>query len=518
LQLPTTHKLIKNAALLFCFIVIYLHGHSQRNIQVNSIDEFTLRDQQLLYGWNPAYSFTTRPLFVADSDSILKKIVGLSQQPKWKIGGFHFYANPFDIEQQGNTHSTWGRNNGSFLSVKGYQQKLSTGFTMTSKFIDLQFLPEWFYAKQTPFTQNGYSKFSLGQSAIRLHLGNMPIGVSLSNENIWWGPGIFNSLMMSNNAPGFEHFSIHTRRPMKTWIGAFEFQVIGGTLKSDPNLPMENFNLNRYDQVFGPMPSNNDRYFSGLNLAYQPSFLKGLTVGLNRMFQYYISDRAASENFTQRYFPVFTAVFKNSAGGLKEDARDRDQLINVFGRFVFPNNALEVYGEYGWNDHKYNLRDLTLNPDGAAAYIVGLRKVVQLEKQKHLTIEAELTQLEPTNSDIGRPSGNWYVHGQVNEGYTNQNQILGGGIGPGDNTATLRVSLSHPNLARQSITIERYQHDPRFHQTRWTDFTIGLMHQQKVFKNWFVNAHLDVVRRNGYEWGSKSPMNIQWGLKTIYYW
>jgi hypothetical protein len=498
---------------------LQLQGNGQRNIQVNSIDEFTLRDQQLLNGWSPSTSFTVRPLFISTSDSAYQSLVNLVQKPKWKLGSTQFYANPLDIELQGNTHSAWGRNNGSFLSVKGYQQKMSTGFNINSKFIDIQFLPEFFYASQTPFTQNSYKKFSLGQSAIRFHLGNMPIGVSLSNENIWWGPGIFNSLMMSNNAPGFEHFSIHSRRPIKTWVGAFEFQVIGGVLKSDPNLPMENFSLNKYDQVFGPMRPDNDRYFSGLNIAYQPSFIKGLTIGMNRMFQYYIDDKAAQENFTQRFFPIFTNFFKNSAGGnAVEDARDRDQLINLFGRFVFPNNALEVYGEYGWNDHKYNLRDLTLNPDGSAAYLVGLRKVIALEKQKHLTIEAELTQLEPTNSDIGRPSGNWYVHGIVHEGYTQQNQILGGGIGPGDNTATIRFSLSHPNLSRQSITIERYQHDPRFHTNKWTDFALGLMHQQKLYKKWFVNAHLDIVRRSGYNWSNESAINFQWGLKTLYYW
>jgi hypothetical protein len=518
LQIIRFKNFYKSVYLLIGFTLLQIHGHSQRSIQVNSIDEFTLRDQQILNGWSPFTSFTVRPLFVADSSNVMKLLVGINHQPKLKKGNIAFYANPLDITIQGNSHSAWGRNNGSFLSVKGHQQKISTGFNITGKYFDVQFLPEWFYASQTPFKKNGYNTVSLGQSAIRLHLGNTPLSVSLSNENIWWGPGIFNSLMMSNNAPGFEHFSIHTRRPLKNLLGAFEFQIIGGTLKSDPNLPMENFNLNRYDQVFGPMRVNNDRFFSGINLAYQPSFLKGLTVGINRMFQYYVDDKAAGENFTQRYFPVFTSIFKKGAGGLQEDARNRDQLINVFTRFVFPNNALEVYGEYGWNDHKYNLRDFTLNPDGAAAYIVGIRKIVPLKENKHLTVEAELTEMEPSNSDIGRPSGNWYVHGSVLEGYTHQNQILGGGVTPGDNTATIRMSLSHPNFARQSITLERYQHNPRFNATNWTDYSINLMHQQKMNKHFLVNGYVDLVRRKGYAWGNSNIINIQWGLKTIYYW
>ena len=510
------HKVSKFLVVLFTLISFQLS--SQRSIQVNSIDEFTLRDQQLLNNWKPNFSFNTRPLFINESDSIVNNLVNVSKKPKWNDKNFKLYALPIDIEQQFNSHSAWGRNNGSFIPVKGYQSKISTGVHITSRFIDFQFLPEWLYTAATPFTNNGYNKFSLGQSAIRLHVGNFPLGLSLSNENLWWGPGVFNSLMMSNNAPGFQHFSIHTNRPINNFLGAFEFQIIGGTLTTSPNLPMENFTLNRYDQIFGPLPTNNDRYFSGINFSYQPSFIKGLSVGMNRMFQYYIADKAVDENFTQRYFPIFTSFFKNSAGGLQEDARDRDQLINLFGRFVFPENFLEVYGEYGWNDHKYNIRDLTLNPDGAAAYLVGIRKIMPLNKQKHLTIEMELTQLEPTNSDIGRPSGNWYVHSQVHQGYTNENQIIGGGITPGDNTATLRLSLSNINLIRDAITIERYQHDPRFHESRWTDWSVNLMHQQKISSKWFLKGQLDFVGRRGFEWGNKNPLNLQAALKTIYYW
>jgi hypothetical protein len=52
--------------------------------------------------------------------------------------------------------------------------------------------------------ENGpFNKAFWGQSSIRLTFG--PASIGLSNENIWWGPGIRNSLIMSNNAPGFKH-------------------------------------------------------------------------------------------------------------------------------------------------------------------------------------------------------------------------------------------------------------------------------------------------------------------------
>jgi hypothetical protein len=44
------------------------------------------------------------------------------------------------------------------------------------------------------------------------------------------------------------------------------------------------------------------------------------------------------------------------------------------------------------------------------------------------------------------------------------------------------------------------------------------MHQQKINKHFLVNGYVDLVRRKGYAWGDDHIINIQWGLKTIYYW
>ncbi|MEY4279087.1 MAG: hypothetical protein RL377_1091, partial [Bacteroidota bacterium] len=67
MQLLTTNNFIKSIFLFTCFAFLQLQGNGQRNIQVNSIDEFTLRDQQLLNGWSPYTSFTVRPLFISTS-------------------------------------------------------------------------------------------------------------------------------------------------------------------------------------------------------------------------------------------------------------------------------------------------------------------------------------------------------------------------------------------------------------------------------------------------------------------
>ncbi|MFM1820422.1 MAG: hypothetical protein RLZZ402_781 [Bacteroidota bacterium] len=489
-------------------VLISFHSFAQSSIVAGSSDEMTLRDLQLTGRYDENASFTSRPLWV-NKDSLfqseINQLAGKNRQKKY------FNAYPVEWEQRFNSHSYWGRNDGPMMSVKGYQTLIRGGFSANSKYIDLQLIPEIYWTPEA-----SVKTFSLGQSALRFHVNKFPIGLSLSTESIWWGPGVFNSLMMSNNAPGFEHISLHTRSPLKTWIGNFEFQLISGNLQSESALPFENQQLNVFSSVFGRNPQ--DRYFNAINLTYSPRFLRGLSLGVNRMFQRYGGDGMKGGSFMQDYIPVLSSIFKNSAGGLDEDARARDQLINLFMRYSFPKANTEIYGEFGWNDHKYNIRDLTLNPDHAAAYLVGMRKIVPLSNQRRVGIEFELTQLEPTNSDIARPAGNWYVHGQIWEGYTNQNQIIGGGVTPGDNTATFRVTYSD-GLRKQSITVERYQHDPRFHGIEWTDIAMSLKHQQPWKERFLFVAGLDFVNRKGLFWQDKNDViNLQLSLKTYYYW
>lgn len=56
------------------------------------------------------------------------------------------------------------------------------------------------------YKERGHDFRNLG---LKLHYKNLSIGYG--NWNRWWGPGIHNSLVMSNNAEGFYHFFLSTR-------------------------------------------------------------------------------------------------------------------------------------------------------------------------------------------------------------------------------------------------------------------------------------------------------------------
>ena len=516
--------MVRLSQILFLLLILFSINSTsiaQSNIIAGSEDEIIYRDLLLKNEVSSKSSFTVRPLMHSIQDTSQIKggyffsTTSLIELVRMKRTSIHLL--PLTLESQFNNRPFGTRNNGSFLSVTGYQQKMNTGLEFSSPILDFRLNPELLWVNSNQIPVGDQLHLYAGQSMVRLKAGKT-IALTAGTENMWWGPAVFNSLMMSNNAPGFPHLSIHSYKPIELSIGTVEFNLLGGHLSNSRGFPMENFNLRPIEQS---LPNNEKykRYFSGLNFAYQPVFIPGFTVGINRMLQYYTFDQKKQGGLVQTYLPVLTSIFKSKTGGnngLDEDARNRDQLINIFGRYFFKEYHLEVYGEFGWNDHKYNLRDLASNPDHAAAYNIGLRKVITTGSKKFYTIETEITQMAPTNSDIARPAGNWYVHGGVLEGYTNHGQIIGGGVAPGDNTATLRFSKTTEKL-RQSVTIERYQHDPQFNSIKWTDWRIGFRHQQQ-FKSMTIGAGLDLMSSKNYLHAVGNKFTYMPSIKIMYHW
>ncbi len=512
------HSKINKFILFILFVPIV--SFAQINFNAGSDEEITLRDLQLLQIIPSHYSFTVRPLPYSFADSSLRnKDYFIPIKPYKKILGSKYFslkAMPQYYGMQMNTHSVWGRNNSSFISSKGFQSSGQLGIEVTSALLDIRIAPDLLFLTESSFKQKIHI-FS-GQSIVRLKASHF-LAVTAGTQHLWWGPALFNSLLMSNNSPGIPQISLHTYKPLILPIGIIEFQVIGGQLKNRVNWPMENFN-NRIVESLPFINVKKIRYFSGLNFAFQPVFISGLTIGFNRAFQYYIDNIGSQINFVQKYIPVISSIFKNRANinnPLGEDALNRDQLFNIFARYLFKEDNLEVYGEFGWNDHKYNLRDLVLNPDHSAAFTFGFRKIFSsYNLKKYYKIETEYTQMAPTNSDIARGSGNWYTHYQIGEGYTQLGQIIGGGITPGDNLLTLRISKIN-KTSTHSIKFEKYQHDPQFFNLKWTDWCLAIRHQQH-WKAMTVSAGMDLVRRVNYQHAEGNAFNMQPSLKLLYNW
>jgi hypothetical protein len=481
------------------------------------------RRMQLIGNVDSNVSFSLRPFFpelkfkknIYDPDSTLRNDSWIDAGPvSFAKGLGRFQLLPVHIQQQFNSHHPYGWNDEAMIPAKGYQTMISGGFYLKLGPFSIQLRPEYVYAVNpdfdgstyvypgidlpTRFGNTSYKKVSWGQSSIRLTAG--PVSLGLSNENLWWGPGIKNSLILTNNAPGFKHLTFNTVRPIKTFLGNFEGQVIAGRLEPS-GLQTE---TNGYASDLTEW-----RYFTGFNINYHPKWVPGLTLGLIRTFNSY---HQYVKTFSE-YIPWFFPYQKSSTDNVG-DPIPRDQLSSVYARWLFVDAKAEVYFEYGTNDNSYDLRQFVTRPDLARAYQFGFRKMIPLQSiDKYILVESEITQMSSSINDkiVDNTHGNWYVHYQVLAGHTNGGKILGAGIGPGGNSQSMDISWVY-GLKRLGVSFDRYEHNVQASDTfapdidgnssKWVDFAFALQGEWN-YKNLLFNVKLQQVKSLNYEWQLK---------------
>jgi hypothetical protein len=488
-----------------------------------------IRDLQLLGKLQPEQSLTIRPYILTPKlgyDSLLAMI-----DPEFENRGHIVQRKHSDIQllpinflQKYNSHHPYGWNDGPLSFSKGYQFVGSGGVYMRWRNIHLTLRPEFFKTASDPYETSpdwgqrtsALSKLTMGQSSLRMHFG--PFNVGVSTQNLWLGPGRYSSLLMSNNAQGFNHFSIGTNRPLKTPLGSFELNIIGGTLTANSTQGFENKNL-REDAV-----DLFSRYLSLLTITYSPIFFKNLFIGANRAFQQPTQIKPSS-NLLKYYLITLQPLFRNQ---YQDDGFAVDQLISGFAKYVFPKEYAEIYFEYGWNDGSSNLRDLTLEISHSAASIFGLKKIINLNAKTYLSIEAEATKMAQSPGYLQRNAGNWYEHGSLRNGYTNENQVLGAGSGFGNNLQTISISRNK-GWSKLGIKFQHISQNPMrlasgdwkfayLGSVDWDDFSYGLNLKHK-YKNILFNANIDWVNSKNYMWQDNNNItNLYFFFNTIYLW
>ncbi len=477
---------------------------SGQSIPVGTFEDQELRSKQLLGLYDSTVSFAVRSL-ITDPNARMNW-----KRPIMKIL-------PVTLTQQFNSHHPYGWNDGAMISAKGYQSFISAGIYGSFGPLDIQLQPEYVFAANTNYENNtsygskstgSFSRLFAGQSAISLSAGAFSLGYT--TQNIWWGPGVRSSLLMSNNAPGFGHFFFKTRKPLKTAIGSFEWQLIGGQLNSNNKLAYENQHL---------MPNtlaSKSRYLSGLVISYQPKWVPGLFLGFTRSVQTYSAYNSSSNlGAFERYIPVL-ALAVQKKNNLGDDTLNRDQLASFFMRWVLPKAQIEFYVEYGFNDYGLNTRDYLLGPSHSAAHIAGIKKIMPLPKKASLELGLEITQMSQSPDWIVRNSGNWYEHGQVVEGYTNQNQILGSGAGFGANVQSIKATLIKGET-QLGLLIERVERDPQSRPNKWIDLGIGVLPQWK-YKNMLISGIVEVIKNKNYAWeAGRNTLNLHTRLSVNYF-
>lgn len=490
------------------------------------IDE-QVRNLQLLDKIPANNALTIRPFNTNASLSYSKLLYLIDSNIKY--GGVLYQTKnasvgllPVNLLQKFNSDRPYGWNDGAMSYSKGHQFQVSGGVYASWHNLKIQLRPEYVSTASGKYQTNNnwgevtsnVKKILPGQSSIRFDLGG--VSLSASTQNLWWGPGVYNSMLMSNNAPGFLHYSFATNRPLKSFLGNFQFQIVSGTLKSDTSQGYENRGLKKRPWL------NNERYFSGFTMSYQPAFMKNVHFGITRIFQNYADNNV--EKFIPKYLPVVGSFF----GSAYNDTINRDQVLAFNTRWLFPKNHAEVYFEFGYNDAKDNFRDLMVDMSHSSGYIFGFKKLAYLNAIDYLDFGAEVARMAQTPSYLMRNAGNFYEHSRVTEGYTNQNQIIGAGNGFGNNMQTVQLSWNRGwnkfgfifnHIAQnptQTVTYDIANLGLR--TVKWDDYSFGLQTRYR-YRNILFSANLEYVNSKNYLWQDQNnKTNFYAFLNTVFLW
>ncbi len=476
----------------FLFSATIISGNI--NAQSLSLDQEwktdLIRRQQLLGIYDSSISFLVNPVY-------------LKQKPKNYFLNKFGYLDilPTQIQQQHTTGIPFKALDGPILASSGYQLMASTGVYLKLGALSFQIQPQWV---------NTQNKFFWGNSSIRLNAGAASFGIS--TENISWGPSVFNPLLMSGHAPGFAHLSFNSRRPLKTPLGNFEWQWVAAYLD-----PMDPAYQDLADVSAATIQSR--RYFNGVTLAYQPKWVKGLSVGLTRVVQ--------QPEIILKVFNNWNLIFKNISRVNDPDEftdyllnsveSNTDQYASLFMRYLMQEANAELYMEWGRNDAFYNFRDAIQRLDHSRAYTLGFRKLynVNSTRTRYWQLISEYTRMQQPPSWPLLSGGSWYVHSGAQQGYTHLGEILGAPIGQGANAQTLRLSKFN-GLEQYGIQLDRVTQNGVYFEdnlaftdpskTKWVDFGLRLL-ADHPFNNFVISSSVAFKKSFNYQWNSNNDLN-----------
>ncbi|HEY0057402.1 MAG TPA: capsule assembly Wzi family protein [Pedobacter sp.] len=498
------------------------------SLQNQVLDDY-YRREQLFNKIDSSVSFTIRPLsasalgrenmFYPDSSGI-----DSLQHARLSFGPVKMKLLPVIVKTQFTSHHPSGWNDGAMIPNAGLQTLVSAGVHAHSGLFSLQFQPELVVAENSRFPgfpgeyqietwavtydyyynlidaperygKGTYTRFNWGQSSARVNYKQFSAG--LSTENLWWGPGRRNSLLMSNNAPGFKHLTLNTSSPIHTYIGSFEAQLIAGRLENSGFAPPGADSLLYGTPIYKPK-SDLLRDISGFIVSYQPKWVNGLFLGYARTAQNY-SNKAIAR-------PFLLPFKRFNYDKARDEDRGYDQYLSLFARWIFPEAHGELYFEYGLNSHPFELDRQKGSPGHSRAYTFGLRKFIPTQRPNtQYLIDLEISQLSGPADYIGKGGESWYVHDRVRHGYTHKGEILGAGIGTGGNLQSLSVSRIQ-GLNRLGLQLERHvrNNDLLFYAIKdyrrhWVDLSLAL-NADRTYKKFIFNGGLHAIKSLNYQY------------------
>jgi hypothetical protein len=350
-----------------------------------------------------------------------------------------------------NSTLPFGQNDGALWAGKGANQRVLGGFTMSAGPVRLVVIPELAYSsnnrlninpadprfvqpvppERSPFSSpsnvfpysidmpyrfggEAITRIYPGQSSLSIRAG--PIEAGAATENNWWGPALINPIVLGDNAAGFPHAFLRTSHPVNTILGRLEARwIVGGLKESD---------------FFDNNPDNDVRSLSALGIAWKRNAASGLTLGFLRSV---FSVGTGYSDVPGNAFDVLKNTGHPNARAISDSTMipGSDQIFSLFARWALPRYGLESYVEWGRTEFPISLRDFLKQPEHSRGYTTGLQWSRPIGMDSRFRVQGEVTNVEQSSTFRFRPIGSFYTSRAVIQGYTNEGQVIGAGIGPG---------------------------------------------------------------------------------------
>lgn len=284
------------------------------------------------------------------------------------------------------------------------------------------------------FGDEPYTLLDAGQSSVSVDIGQAIFG--LATENQWWGPGLWNGVVLTNNAGGFPHAFLRSAAPLRTRAGTVHAKwIVGGLTES---------------LFFDDTPSNDLRSIAGIAAEFQPAFEPDLSLGLVRMVYAPVDGRG--EIVAHALDPVLKWDRRRAPGDTNWNPAT-EQILAFFGRWVFPQSGVEAYGEWARLELPVSVRELLSDPGHSQAYVIGAQWAKPAGSGL-LRLQSEAAYLEKSSSFKHRPVGSYYTSRTIPQGYTHRGQVVGASIGPGSSSQHLATDYLGPRWAL-GLSLER---------------------------------------------------------------
>ena len=419
------HRLSLLAVLILALLPHSVLGQGTRWIPPGSPAEDRLRIRQVM-GQESTAGYLLR------TASVLSVPPDPMEELSGRGVGWRFELLPQEMHAVWNSDLPFSMNDGALWAGRGVNTLLRAGFRTTYRALHAVFAPEvthsqnrafpifegadpersrfsspWYVERNSAdlplrFGDQSLNAFNLGQSSVTLTYRS--VGGGLSNESMWWGPGVRNALVLSNHAQGIPHVFLRTSCPVSTPLGMLEGRIIVGTLTES--------------LFFDRVLANDRRSASGGVITLTMPFDPNLTVGMERMVVRPMKKLGGLPGRAPDFLVRWDRLGRSPRS---------DHLTAVFGRWIFPESGFEMYVEWSRTEVPGSLREWLTTPHHTQGYTIGLQWVRQDEQDDtYLRTQLELTGLDQNRVRFDRREPPDYYTGRAApQGLTQRGQCSG---------------------------------------------------------------------------------------------